>query len=79
MRQPPAERLVSAIEARRNGTDGAAQHLGDLFVGQTLGVAQHDDDALVGGQFFDSALDAAAAFRSAAGRAARRRGRAARP
>src|SRR6185295_15440854 len=44
MRQPPLQRLVRAIEARRNGTHRAAQHFGDFLIRQSLGVAQHNDN-----------------------------------
>ena len=60
MRQAPLQRLVRAIEARRNGTHRAAQHFGDFLIRQALRVAQHNDDALLGGQLFHGALNAAA-------------------
>src|ERR1019366_2058520 len=41
MPEPPLQRLVGAVEARRHGPHRAPHHASDLLVRQSLGVTQH--------------------------------------
>src|ERR1039458_5577361 len=47
MREPPLQRLVGAIEARRHSPHRAPHHTGNLLVRQSLGVTQHYHDPLL--------------------------------
>ncbi len=51
------EGFAAAMDERFGGGKGAAQHLGDLFVGEFLLAAEQQGDALILGQVAQRLLD----------------------
>ena len=54
-RQALLQAFVRAVQAGRHGPVRAAQHVGDLLIRQSLGIAEDDDHPEVGGEAVDAA------------------------